>query len=168
MRTIRIQPDLNKFLILEQNKKENLQIQEQQNTFVINERRSFTPKQQTELDQYVYLKNIEKFITLLDGNNGATHCYDDITQFAKVPVLSQGWAYATDARFKTMSWTPTRDQCIEMTSRISKFDLIFKAIGFIKIAPLLFDRNWNIIDGYHRFMACKSTETRFFFMRLDF
>jgi hypothetical protein len=167
----RANPDLNKFLVLEHAKTETEHSQRQKECLgvpIIADRYSGT-NALNPLEEMVYYENLSYFMNLINGHKSFTHNHNDISKFAKVPILSQGWASPTAEFFKFRGFTPTKDQQNPTgTDTVSKFVGLFGAVRFNKKTPILFDRQWRVIDGYNRLVACQHTNTKFYYLQLDF
>lgn len=116
--------------------------------------------------------NLEGFLTLLEAPGYSANPYNDHRFFAHAPVLNGGWAnvppgfeyHLAPGRSEVSAglFGPFNSQ---LTTR---FERLLLVAGFDKRYPVLFDRNGLILDGLHRLKACATTESRFYFLRLDF
>ncbi|QCR23761.1 hypothetical protein [Pontibacter sp. SGAir0037] len=109
------------------------------------------------------LKNyqIQEFIKYIQGTNRSHNAYNDpkLLQrtLAGAAIISQDsfcWLNG-----KVSKGLATGRQCGDRADVISSFETLFSYIGYMEQFPVLFDRNWRIIDGYQRCLAARKFDT---------
>lgn len=127
--------------------------------------------------------NLSGFLRSMNSTSYSANPYNDHRCFAQAPVLKSGWDDAPDAaRFIATNggWSDAIEASRALVAPgrfnghehnkclVQRFQYLLGVSGFDKRFPVLFDRNGQLLDGWHRLLACALTESRYFFLQLDF
>lgn len=170
---LKVEAGINKMLLVEHGITEKQNQQQQQSFYNLMPVEPEAEPRLANFQQEVLQHNFNHFTTLLESWSKGAHCFNDISQFANVPVLLQGWSLGgPDQKWLFRGFTPSRNIKIDSQSKIEKFKKLFTIVDFSQHSPILFDREWRIIDGFHRYYAICNLDSglrkRFYFMQLDF
>lgn len=86
--------------------------------------------------------------------------------FSEIKVIYSGSGYPDDFR-QRFTLAPAR-KCGDKWDIIMKFTSIMAVSGYLKLFPVIFDRNMTLVDGYQRFHACRLLKMHFWYVILDF
>lgn len=127
--------------------------------------------------------NLAGFLQSMNSASRSANPYNDHRYFTQAPVLKSGWADAP-AVARLIAAQSGRADAVEASralvapgrfdgsghnvALVQRFQYLLGVSGFDKRFPVLFDRNGQLLDGWHRLLACALTESRYFFLQLDF
>jgi len=127
--------------------------------------------------------NLAGFLQSMNSEARSANPYNDHRYFTQAPVLKSGWADAP-AAVRLIASQSYRADVVEASQAllapgrfngrshneclVNRFQKLLGVSGFDKRFPILLDRNGQLLDGWHRLLACALTESRYFFLQLDF
>jgi hypothetical protein len=119
------------------------------------------------LENDTYYLTLNKFMELTNPKLQSRNPLNKKDLITGYKILDSGFENANNIA-GIFDLHPERIHIGDNYNLIQKYSILMQITGFKEEYPIVFDKEWRILDGYQRFLACFHTRTNYEWIKIDY